>query len=392
MAGTPGPVNDRLLATFLELVSIYSPSGAEGACAAYCGSALSDAGCSVSFDDSMPATGSDTGNLIAVLPGSAPATLVLCAHMDVVEPCANIEPVITDGRIHPKGDTVLGGDDRSGLAAAIECVRRLCEGPEPHPTVKCVFTVKEEVGLVGAKQLSAEQIEGDLCLVLDAAGAPGGIVVAAPTHYTFIARFSGRAAHAGVEPEKGVSAILMAAHAVCAMRTGRIDESSTANVGSIESSGPTNVVAPHARLAGECRSLDRNRVEDIRASMESAMREAAARFGGTVEVVWTLEYEGFALPPDASALDTVRAACLQIGITPTTFSTGGGSDANVIAALGVETLALSCGMTGVHGTQEEIAVADLEGLADLCVAVARQLTFLGGLDETRVVDGRERPR
>jgi tripeptide aminopeptidase len=370
----PGSDNERLLATFLDLVRIYSPSGAEGACAAYCADMLSASGCAVSFDESMSVTGSDTGNLIAVLPGTGPGTLVLSAHLDVVEPCSAIEPVLSEGRIHSAGDTVLGSDDKSGLAAAIECVRRLAESSEPHPAVKCVFTVKEEVGLIGAKQLRADHVEGDLCLVLDAAGAPGGIVVAAPTHYTFVAEFSGRAAHAGVEPEKGVSAIAMAAHAVCGMPFGRIDESSTANVGSIEGSGPTNVVAPSARLAGECRSLDRQKVEAIRSSMHTVMEDSAATFGGTVDLSWTLEYEGFALAPDASAVGIVSAACRRIGIPPTTFSTGGGSDANVIAALGVPTVALSCGMTGVHGTQEEIAVADLETLTEICVAVARQLT------------------
>ncbi|PKQ16212.1 MAG: peptidase, partial [Actinobacteria bacterium HGW-Actinobacteria-7] len=160
----------RLLSTFLDLVRIYSPSGSEADCASYCAAALRDAGCTVRFDDSAQATGSNTGNLIAVLPGTVPATLVVSAHMDVVEPCLGVEPVVQDGRVFSAGETVLGGDDKSGLAVAIECVRHFSESGEPHPTVKCVFTVKEEVGLVGAKQLGAEDVAGDLCLVLDAAG------------------------------------------------------------------------------------------------------------------------------------------------------------------------------------------------------------------------------
>lgn len=367
------PADERLLETFLDLVRIYSPSGSEAQCAKYCEEALKVAGCVVWYDDSAVATGSNTGNLIAELAGTLPGTLILSAHLDVVEPCEGVEPRIIDGRVFSVGETVLGGDDKAGLAAAIECVRRLVESGVPHPTVKCVFTVKEEVGLVGAKQLDASEVAGDLCLVLDAAGSPGGMVVAAPTQYTFEAKFIGRAAHAGVEPEKGISAISMAARAVCDMPTGRIDEATTANVGAFESTGPTNVVAVGARLTGECRSLHRDRVEDLRSRMDTVLKGAAETFGGTVEVAWNLEYEGFALSPGDPALGIVSDACRAIGLEPVEFPTGGGSDANVIAALGVPTLALSCGMSGVHGSHEEIAVADIEALTALCVAVARRL-------------------
>lgn len=365
---------DRLLSTFLDLVRIYSPSGSEATCAAYCAQALREAGCEVRFDDSAAVTGSDTGNLIAVLRGDEPVTLVLSAHMDVVEPCRGIEPVITEGTVHSAGDTILGADDRAGLAAAIECVRRLGEAGFPRPTVKCILTVMEEVGLVGAKQLRSDDVAGHLCLVLDAAGTPGGLVVAAPTHYTFCADFTGRAAHAGVEPEAGISALSMAARAVCEMPMGRIDEATTANVGSIEGSGPTNVVCAAARVSGECRSLDRATVEQLRSRIDSVLTGAASAFGGGVEVSWNLEYEGFRVTDDAEAVETVTAACRDLGLDAVTFSTGGGSDANIISALGVPTLALACGMTGVHGTDEEIAVADLVALTDLCVAVARRLS------------------
>jgi tripeptide aminopeptidase len=156
---------------------------------------------------------------------------------------------------------------------------------------------------------------------------------------------------------------------------GRIDEATTANVGTIEGVGPTNVVAPQARVAGECRSLHRQSVENVRSQIDQALEEAAASFGGAVNITWHLEYEGFNLPTDTSAVDTMREACSDVGLVPVTFSTGGGSDANIIAALGVPTLALSCGMTGVHGVQEEILVADLEKLFSLCVAAGRRLAL-----------------
>ncbi len=364
---------ERLLATFLDLVRIDSPSGSESACAAYCAQALAEAGCDVRFDDSAGVTGSDTGNLIAELPGTTGRTLLLSAHMDCVEPCRGVEPVVRDGVVVSAGETVLGADDKAGLAAAIECVRILSGRVGPRPAVRCVFSVKEEVGLTGAKALAREDVECDLCLVLDADGTPGGIVVAAPTHYTFSASFVGRAAHAGVSPEAGVSAVAMAAAAVARLRIGRIDEVSTANVGSITGGGATNVITAQVDITGECRSIDRNRVEEIRSEMTSVMEEEAQRAGGAVKVAWNLEYEGFALSDDAPPVVLVSSACDSLGLDPVTFSTGGGSDANIIAAHGVPTLALSCGMSGVHGTDENIRLADLEALAALCVAVAQGL-------------------
>ena len=363
----------RLLETFLDLVRIDSPTGSEAACAAYCAEALRDAGCTVHFDDSAEATGSDTGNLIAVLPGSVARTLALSAHLDCVEPCRGVEPVVIDGMVRSTGATILGADDKVGLAAAIEAIRCFAERSDDHPTVKAIFTVQEEIGLHGAKHLSAEDAACDLCLVLDAAGAPGGIVVGAPTHTTFIAEFRGKAAHAGVQPEEGISAIRMAADAIGRMELGRLDPGTTANVGSIEGGGATNVIAARCGLTGECRSLDRERLESVRSAMDFAMRGAAAEHGGSVTIDWTLEYEGFSLGKDDPAVQLVSAACIDTGLTPLLYTTGGGSDANVLAAMGVSTIALACGMTGVHSTDERLAVADMNALAELTLAVAGRM-------------------
>lgn len=374
MPGRPPIDPDRLLATFLDLVRVDSPSGSEGACASRCAEALAEAGCEVVFDDSARVTGSDVGNLIATLPGTAPGVLVLSAHMDCVDPGLGVEPVIEDGYVRSAGPTILGADDKAGLAAAIECVRALAQSSVAHPAVKCVFTVQEEVGLKGAKALDPSSVTGDACLVLDADGAPGGIVVAAPTHYTFVADYHGVAAHAGVSPEEGRSAIVMAAEAITRLPVGRVDELSTANVGTIEGGSATNVIAARARVTGECRSIDRARVEELRAQMEHTLTSAAHARGGSCEVRWNLEYEGFSLSEDAPIVALVRGACEDVGLVARTFVTGGGSDANVIAAHGVPTVALSCGMEGVHGTDERIEVSALESLARLCVAVAVRMS------------------
>lgn len=363
----------RVLETFLDLARISSPTGRERGVAEYVVEALAATGCSMRFDDSQAQTGADVGNLIVRLPANAEgATVAFSAHMDCVQPCEGVEPVVDGGVIRSAGDTVLGGDDKVGIAAIIETIRRLSESGEPHAEVVALLTVSEETGLLGAKALSAADAKADVCLVLDADGPVGGIVTAAPTHYTFDAVFHGRAAHAGVEPEKGVSAVAMAAQAISRLELGRLDAATTANIGVIEGGSATNVVAPSCRVTGECRSLDAGRAESVRGEMDVIMRAAAAEGGGDATIAWNLEYGGFTVPEGAPALALVEAAMRDIGLTPHCFSTGGGSDGNVLASLGVPTLVLASGMSKVHSTNEELHIAQLERLADLLVAVARR--------------------
>lgn len=362
--------DERLLSTFLGLVRTDSPSRSEGDVAARVASMLAGLGCEVGFDASSTVTGSDTGNLVATLPGTVPGrTVTLSAHLDTVEPGRGIDPVVDAGRVRAAGETVLGADDKSGIAAIVEALTRAVEDGRPRPTVKVVLTVCEERGLVGAKALDPAIDLGDLCLVLDAEGGVGGIVTAAPTHYTFVARFRGTASHAGVRPEAGRSAIVMASRAIAAMTLGRLDARTTANVGTIEGGTATNVVAAQAVVTGECRSIEAVRVEEVRRAMDLALRDAAAAGGGGVDVEWTKEYEGFSLEDGHPLLSLVEAACADAGVVPRRFETGGGSDANIFAARGVPALVLSTGMTDVHGTEESLSVADLLALARLLEAV-----------------------
>lgn len=364
------PDAERLLATFFELVRIDSPSGSEAAMAADLTRRLEALGCSVSMDDAEERTDSECGNVIAELAGTAPGkTIVLSVHMDTVMPGRGIVPVVVDGEVRSSGATILGADDKAGVAAILECLTRLVETGAPRPPLRVVATVGEELGLQGAKALAAEHLRGDLCLVLDADGSPGGIVTAAPTHYTFKATFTGRAAHAGVEPEKGTSAVAMACAAVAGMRLGRLDPETTANVGTIRGGVATNVVAPECALTGECRSIDVVRAHEVRDEMDAAMREAATAAGGSVAITWTKEYEGFRFADDDPLLALVEAACGDAGLVPRRFVTGGGSDGNVFTAKGLPSLVLSSGMRDVHGTEERVALADLEGTAALLLAV-----------------------
>ena len=182
------------------------------------------------------------------------------------------------------------------------------------------------------------------------------------------------ASHAGVAPELGVSAVRMAADAITRMELGRLDDATTANIGSVRGGTATNVIPARCEVRGECRSLDRRRVETVRERMHSILLEAAHSGGGSVEVYWTREYEGFDFADDDPLMALVASACRDVGVQPSTYRTGGGSDANVLAGMGVPALALACGMSGVHGTAEHIAVADLETLTRICVAVCERFS------------------
>ena len=365
--------DERLVETFLELARIPSPSFREAAVGRYAADALERAGADVRFDTSAVATGSDTGNLIAELPGNASGkTVILCAHLDTVDPCEDVEPIVRDGTIVAAGDTILGADDKAGVAVIIEVVRRLAESDESRSDVRVLLTVGEEKGLVGSKALESADIVGDLAIVLDADGDPGGIVVGSPTHYTFSAGFRGKAAHAGVEPEKGRSALLMAARAVTSMPFGRIDEETTANVGVIEGGSATNTVADVAVVTGECRSRDVEKVEKVRADIQQALEDAAAGLQGDVEAEWTKEYEAVHFEPDDPLLLLVEAACHDVGLEPRRFVTGGGSDGSILSAKGVPTLVLASGMRAVHTPDESVTVDDLATLARLVGAILRR--------------------
>ncbi|MDR1082355.1 MAG: M20/M25/M40 family metallo-hydrolase [Coriobacteriales bacterium] len=414
----------RLLNTFLDLVRIDSLSLKEKDVAAYCKRALGQAGCTVRFDDSQKRTGSNTGNLIATLPasgatgaaagvaaasagkatgaakaaGAAPAldvpfapaldaapasaapssapstapssTCYFSAHMDTVGPGEGIEPVIADGIITSSSNTVLGGDDKVGLAAIIELVRTLAENDEPHPEIGVLFTVAEEIGLRGAHAMDSGGFHGKPCFVLDADGKPGVVIIGAPFHYLFTATFSGRAAHAGIAPEKGVSAIALAAQAVCAMRLGRLDENTTANVGTISGGDAFNVVPSTCVVTGEFRAMDKQRIAEVKAQMTSALEDAVLGTEGSVTIEWEEEYRGFRLSEDDSLVRSVLDAATALGLPAHALLTCGGSDANVFADKGLKPLVLGTGMTDVHGTDESLAVEDMNNLARLCIAIA----------------------
>ncbi|MDR3053495.1 MAG: M20/M25/M40 family metallo-hydrolase [Coriobacteriales bacterium] len=359
----------RLLDTFLQLVRIDSPSNHEAAVAAYCRKALQAAGCTVTFDDTRELTGSDTGNLLAELPGTAPGKLYFSAHMDTVVPGEGIEPIVMDGIISARGETILGADDKVGIAAILELVRTLVEGETPYPTVGILLTVGEELELRGAKAMSGADFAKDPCFVLDSDGKPGIVTIGAPTHRSFVATFTGKAAHAGVRPEAGTSAIECAAAAIVALQLGRLDEKTTANVGTIHGGLADNIVAETCTITGEFRSLDVERIAQVESQIRQALEAAVAGRDAQVACEWATSFHGFLLNEDDVLVQLALRVARTLGLEAQTALTGGGSDANVFNRLGLRAVVLGTGMQAIHSKQEFLAVEDLQNLAELVIAL-----------------------
>ncbi len=363
---------DRLLNLFCELARIDSPSQKEAAMAARCQAELEDLGFSVTFDDSMRETGSDTGNLLAVRKGEVEGKLILSAHMDTVEPGCGIEPVVRDGVIYSAGETILSADDKSGIAPIFEALRSLIEQGEPLPEVWVLLTTCEELHLLGASAFDVARLPANAPLyVLDADGPAGTIIQGAPCHYTFEATFHGTAAHAGVEPERGASAVLMAANAITRMPLGRLDARTTANVGIIGGGGATNVVPETCTVAGECRSLSVERADAERDAITRALKDAAAQAGGSVDVAWHVDYLAVEYAADDPIIEGVVAAARAAGLEAHLHYSGGGADANIHASRGVSAITLSTGMANFHSTEEYLSIDDLNGTCRLVEELIR---------------------
>ncbi len=358
---------DRLTREFLALASLDSPSYHERRMADALASRLSALGAAVREDGAAAALQGDAGNLFADLPGTLPGDpLLFSAHMDTVGPCLGKKPRLADdGRFRSDGTTVLGSDDLAGVCAILEAVRSLDEDGVPRRSLQVILSVGEERNLAGAKQVDPAAIKAREGYVLDTSGPPGHAVNTAPGNRRIVAVFHGRAAHAGIAPEKGVNAVAAAADAISACRWGRLDARTTANVGRIEGGGATNIVPDACRFEAECRSFDVDALDALAASIADRCREAAARRGATVEVAVTAAYETFRLDRKHAVVRRFADACDALGLPVTLSPGGGGSDANVYAKHGVACLVLACGMTDVHSVLESLSLDDLVGVTRL---------------------------
>ena len=348
----------RLLDTFLDLVRIDSPSGEEQAMAEELEARLVKLGLEVERDE--------VNNVVARLPGEG-APVMLAAHMDTVMPGRGVKPVVKDGAVYSDGTTILGADDKSGIAVILELLATVAENNLRHPPLEVVITVQEEIGLLGARHLDKSSLRAKKGISFDTGPAPGTIVVAAPSGIMLTAVVHGKAAHAGVEPEKGVNALSVAADALVHMPLGRIDAETTANFGQIQGGRARNIVPDRVELKGEARSHDAEKLEAQTARMVAALEKAAQEYGATVDTEVVPAYTGYKLTEEDPVVSGLASACRACGVEPNLVPSGGGSDANVFNAHGMRVVNLSTGMSGVHGTDEHIAVADMVDCARIAL-------------------------
>lgn len=344
---------DRLVNTFLELVRIDSPTGHEEQIGAHLVRVLRDLGGEVTADD--------VGNVVAYFDGTRNADpVMLNAHMDTVGTDTGITPVIRDGVIYSDGTTILGADDKSGIAVILEVLHVLRDHLEvPHPPIDVVITVGEEQGLVGATALDPSRVRARRGIVLDSGGPIGTVITAAPYQDKHRLIVHGKASHAGAEPEKGINAIRVAAEAIAAMRLGRIDDETTANVGVIHGGVATNIVPDRVEVYTEARSRTESKLVAQSQHMLACFQDAAKRHGVSVEIQHRRTYDGYRHAADAAVVTWVVEAVKALGFEPIFREAGGGTDANVFNSRGIQAVVISTGQADVHTPNEHIAIEDM---------------------------------
>lgn len=355
---------------FLELAALPSPPGDERAVADRVAAELRAIGLAVDEDDAGTRMGSTAGNLYARLaPTAAGTPLFLCAHLDTVPPDGPIEPVVEDGVVRNAAGTILGADDKAAIAVMVEAARRLVRDRRRHAGVELLFTAQEEVGLKGAEAFDCGRLAARIGYVYDQAAPIGEVVVGAPHASILDVTFRGQAAHAGMAPEEGRSAIAAAARAIADMRLGQIDDETSANVGVVQGGTARNVVPDRCSLQAEARSHSEEKLAEIVQELLDACTFAAALTGCEVEARVEPGFRGYRFRRDDEPVRIALAALERSGVTPRLALSGGGADANVFNLRGLACVNLANGMAEIHSPQEHIAVDDLERMVDVTLAL-----------------------
>jgi tripeptide aminopeptidase len=372
---------ERIKNLLLELVQIDSVSREERAVAerikAYC----EELGAEVFIDDAGERVGGDTGNVIARFPGTLPSAepIMMSAHMDTVVPGKGVRPVVEGDIIRTDGSTVLGGDDKSGCSVIIETIRCLQEQSIPHAPIDAVFSICEEVGLLGAKHLDMSKVRARYGLVFDS-DDPGFLFTKGPSADHFEIKIFGLESHAGVAPEQGISAIRIAAEAITNMRLFRIDDETTANIGVIRGGEATNIITNLVTLRGEARSLDDAKLDAQTAHVIKCCEDAAAKYEVTVDGVTTKarveahvtrEYHAMDVSDDSRVVKLVKGAAARMGLEVKTLASGGGCDANIFNKRGIECANLGTGMRAIHTVKEWLDVKDMYASAEMTLEIMR---------------------
>lgn len=356
----------RLGALFAELCAIPSPSGSEAAVSARVREELEGLGLEVEADEA--------GNLLVPIAGADPGarTVLLCTHLDTVGHTGPIRPVLhEDTWVNGEPDAILGADNKAAVAHVLLVARRAVAEPPPVG-IELLFTVGEEEALRGAKAFDVRRLRADRGYVFDHATPLGEVVLASPTYHRVEAEFLGRAAHAGIRPEDGRSAVLAAARALAEMRLGRLDAETTANAGMITGGSGANVVPEHCHVTLEARSLDEARVEETVAGIVDHLQDGANAEEVDLDVAVECLFRGYRTAPDAPEVRAAEAALRARGHAPSHIVTGGGSDANALRSAGLPCVNLANGTERNHQPDERVSVAALAGALDVTLALVAE--------------------
>ncbi|EHJ09097.1 M20/M25/M40 family metallo-hydrolase [Staphylococcus simiae] len=369
----------RLLDTFIELVKINSETGHEEQIQPILKDKFSSLGLDVVEDQASQHDKLGANNLVCTLASNVEHDtnkLYFTSHMDTVVPGLNIQPLINeDGYIYSDGTTILGADDKAGLAAIIEVLTVLQEQQLPHGQLQFVITVGEESGLLGAKQLNPDLLDADFGYALDANVDVGTTVVGAPTQMLISTKITGKTAHAST-PKEGISAINLAAKAISRMNLGQIDEETTANIGKFHGGSATNIVADTVFLEAEARSHNDDSIKTQVEHMKDIFESTAEEFGGKAEVTIEQSYPGFKINNNEPVVDIAKLSAQNLGLSNETVISGGGSDGSIINTLGIPSVILGVGYENIHTTNERMPIASLNLLAqqvlEIITIVARE--------------------
>ncbi|MGL4688235.1 MAG: M20/M25/M40 family metallo-hydrolase, partial [Fusobacteriaceae bacterium] len=349
----------RLIENFIDMVKIPSPSLKEREVADYLKKVLLGMGLEVEEDNAGKDHNGNTGNIIAVLKSQGKRKILFSSHMDTVTPCEKIVPVIENGIIKTDGTSVLGGDDKAGIAAIIEMIRMIQESGEEHPEIIAVFSVAEEIGLLGAQSFDLDKYKPDLAFIIDSGGAPGTAVVETPYAAKGKIEIIGKAAHAGLAPELGINALTVAAHAITKIRIGRIDEKTTSNIGIINGGSAVNIVMPNLSMMYEARSFSGETLDELLAETFLIFEETTKEFGAEFKHSVKKGYNGYRLEENCEILKSFEEACKNAGVECKKISSGGGCDANIYSGRGIVSVNMGIGMSKVHTTEEFIKIDDI---------------------------------
>lgn len=364
---------ERIRKEFLELIQIRCSTHDEREIGDLLTKRLQELGGTVKEDQAGEKLGGNCGNLVADFPATAGMekvpTVMLTAHMDCVEPCAGIHPIIENGIIRSDGTTILGSDDKAGVTAILETLRQLREQGLPHGPLQVVFTISEENGVHGSQNLDSSLLHADMGFTLDTHGHPGVMSYKAPGKNQIHIHIAGKAAHAGVEPEKGINAIVAAGTMLADAPQGRIDVETTCNVGRIAGGSATNVVADSCDVYYESRSRDKKKLEEITQRIVDHFKRGEKTTGCHITAEVSPDYGPYEIPQDAPAIEVASRAAKKLGFPLELEESGGGSDANHFNTYGVPTVVLGVGMTNCHTKEEYIEEKDLYDSAEWALAI-----------------------